>query len=230
MAFLQLKKNFHANKSILFRLLQEPKTVTPEVNRFNSEEFKIKCKLEGNSNFDCAPVNGNTYSLRPEQEFDFVMSTAQYNKIAHYAQNDLVLFQYQLTDDRVTYRANNDENMINVMMESNATVGSSTMGTKEKMEYGYESVKHRDSNRSDEIKWGMCINNATKLTIALLEKNMLEGKNDEILGSVGQFTHDLMHLAHALPKWQEHALKERMEELGIENETEETKDTEELPF
>ena len=83
------------------------------------------------------------------------------------------------------------------------------------LNYGYESVKHRDNNRNDEIKWGMCINNATKISISLLELKKI--KPEEILSTLGQYTHDLMHLAYALPDWQKHFVESRMAELDEEN-------------
>lgn len=217
MAFLQLKKNFHANKSIMFVLLDEPTEGEVRENNFGNTEHVLKCKLGGATNFECAPVNGSSYSLSPDQEFDFVMSSAQYAKIATFSKGDLVFFQYQVGGDgRVSYRATNDEAKINVFLESDSSFDPKPL-VKQGMQYGYESVKHRDSSRSDEIKWSMCVKEAVNIVIA---KNI--DQSPKIEEDVLDIAKSLMNVVvDGYKEWETEYIAKKDEEL---------KGSEDIPF
>ena len=230
MAFLQLKKAHHINEKLHFRLNMEPTDVIPETNRFGSEEYDINCTMLNESGFNCAPVNGKSYKINKDQ--------ALYQVIAGSVKDEEILIIMRDNDGRVRYEKTNEIEKINVVMASEAEHGEKfkkkdSFGN---LNYGYESVKHRDNNRNDEIKWGMCINNATKISIALLELKKI--KSEEVLSTLGQYTHDLMHLAYALPDWQKHFVETRMAELEEENKQKELdkekssdkSDDDDLPF
>ena len=219
MAFLQLKKNFHANKSILFVLLDEPTEGEVRENNFNNTEHVLKCKLGGATNFECAPVNGSSYSLSPDQEFDFIMTSAQYAKIATFSKNDLVFFQYQVGGDgRVSYRATNDEAKINVFLESDSSFDPKPL-VRQGMQYGYESVKHRDSSRSDEIKWSMCVKEAVNIVIS---RSKSEGKSENEYLEILDTAKSLMNVViDGYKEWETEYIAKKDEEL---------KGSEDIPF
>ena len=205
MAFLQLKKAHHTNEKLHIRLNMEPTNVIPETNRFGSEEYDIYCTMMNDHGFNCAPINGNSYKINKGQEFDLKCSYALYSVIASSTIDEEILIIMRESDGKTKYEKTNEIEKIKVLMASNAEYGEKPKkenGSVGNLNYGYESVKHRDNNRNDEIKWGMCINNATKISIALLELKKI--KSEEILSTLGQYTHDLMHLAYALPDWQKH--------------------------
>tara|TARA_R110000744_G_scaffold72668_3_gene145752 strand:+ start:230 stop:943 length:714 start_codon:yes stop_codon:yes gene_type:complete len=222
MSFLQLKKAHHINKKVHFKLGMEPTSVIPEKNRFGNDEYHLNCTMLNEKGFDCAPVNGSSFKININQVFTFKCSYALYNAIAKDSEDgeELVIIMRE-HNGKTIYEKTNEISKINVLMASEEKYGteedSINPAVKSNLNYGYESVKHRDLNRSDEIKWGMCINNATKIGIALLEADKIT--KEEILSSVGQYTHDLMHLAYALPDWLKHKQTEsinKKEEIASE--------------
>ena len=226
MAFLQLKKAHHINEKLHLRLNMEPTDVKPETNRFGNEEYDISCLLLNEFGFNCAPVNGKAYKINKNQEFSLKCTHALYQVLAGSVKDEEILLIMRENDGRVRYEKTNEIEKINVIMASDAEHGEKFKKQNDSfgnLNYGYESVKHRDNNRNDEIKWGMCINNATKISISLLELKKI--KPEEILSTLGQYTHDLMHLAYALPDWQKHFVEARMAELDEENSKKDDVDT-----
>ena len=82
--FFQLKKAYHMDKSVNLQLLENPNEVQPEMNQFETLEYKIKAKNIGSQ---IKTKDEDSYTINTDQEFDFVLSDALYKSVRLYKKN-----------------------------------------------------------------------------------------------------------------------------------------------
>lgn len=217
MAF-QIKKDLHLNTGIYLKLLSDPTSAKVEKDMFDKERYTLPVEMIGHDITDGSGVKwfqndkGEWIELKIGKQTDFEFSGALYKKLVGNSSGTTVqVMLKEINGEKGTYAGwsvtpmSGGNHPLEVLSKSKKVVSSNSLG----------------------ITWGMCINNATKLTIALLEKNMLEGKNNMILGSISQFTHDLMDVAvNGLGRWEEDQIQKDQNDKPSEEEP----TNEDVPF
>jgi len=217
MAF-QIKKDLHLNTGIYLKLLSDPTSAKVEKDMFDKERYTLPVEMIGHDITDGSGVKwfqndkGEWIELKIGKQTDFEFSGALYKKLVGNSSGTTVqVMLKEINGEKGTYAGwsvtpmSGGSHPLEVLSKPKKVVSSNSLG----------------------ITWGMCINNATKLTIALLEKNMLEGKNNMILGSISQFTHDLMDVAvNGLGRWEEDQIQKDQNDKPSEEEP----TNEDVPF
>ena len=141
--FFQLKKAYHMNKGVDLQLLENPDEIQPEMNQFETLEYKIKAKNIGSQ---IKTKDEDSYTINTDQEFDFVVSDALYKSVRLYKQDSKITVSMVKSDDpknRAGFTWSVKPFLANSSSSSNSSIST-------------------DQN----IKWGMAFNNTTRLVSA----------------------------------------------------------------
>ena len=139
MAFLKLKKAYHMDKPLSIQLLTAPLDVVAEMNDFDTMEYKFKAKNVGS---DFETKEKGSFSIRNNQEFDFVISEALYKSVSLYDKDSIIKILMKKTE----------ESKAGFVWDVKPMSADSVV---------QESKTNSDT--SLQIKWGMAFNNATRL-------------------------------------------------------------------
>ena len=144
MAFLQLKKQYHSNKPIKIKLLEDPKNVNGLAKNYNDKtwlEFRINAVNIGDSYFAAPYGDKDPFEINTGQSFEFVMSEKLYEKIMDYTIDEALLIELVNNGEKMFWKVEPTSADTKAVQNSNPV----------------------NNNRSLDIKWGMAFNNATRL-------------------------------------------------------------------
>ena len=144
MAFLQLKKQYHGNKPIKIKLLEDPKNVNGLAKNYNDKtwlEFRINAVNIGDSYFAAPYGDKDPFEINTGQSFEFVMSEKLYEKIMDYTIDEALLIELVNNGEKMFWKVEPTSADTKAVQNSNPV----------------------NNNRSLDIKWGMAFNNATRL-------------------------------------------------------------------
>lgn len=154
MGFLQLNKNYHIDKPIIIKLLEDPTAINGVAKEFNGKtflEFSIEAENIGQEYFT---QGKDSYKINAGQKVEFKMSDSLYKKIVNFQQEELVYINMKP-------RSNGG-----FLYDIKPAIGedieklNKNNGIKD---YNDAKKFFNNDHRGLEIKWGMAFNNATKL-------------------------------------------------------------------
>ena len=158
MAFLTLKKEYHINKPIILKLLENPESINGLAKEFNGNtflEFNIEAENIGQKYFT---QGEDSYKINAGQKVDFKMSDSLFKKIVNFQEKELIyinmkprsnggfLYDIKPATKKDIENLNNKDNIEKEPAKNN---------------------NYNNDNRGDDIKWGMAFNNATRLVANL---------------------------------------------------------------
>ena len=130
------------DKSVNLQLLENPNEVQPEMNQFETLEYKIKAKNIGSQ---IKTKDEDSYTINTDQEFDFVLSDALYKSVRLYKKNSKITVSMVKSVDPKN-RAGFTWSVKTCDLQTQAT---------------------SNNNNDLAIKWGMAFNNATRLVASI---------------------------------------------------------------
>lgn len=206
-----------ANKLFIIQCLDEIDVIGPTTDDFNNIVYPMNAKLVKGS-----PIvfgKENQYKIEQGDSFEWQISKALYNTITDmgFTGKAKLGIKMDVTADSTAWVVSNPEDAVfDDVRDDDSQVD-------DKLQYGYKDVKHRDDNRSLEIKWGMSFNKACDITIA---RHSADAKffedMDEVQVYINDLTHRLMNVATGLNVW--------LNEKGESERFEHSKGDEDLPF
>tara|TARA_R100001082_G_scaffold4772_4_gene3438 strand:+ start:5290 stop:5907 length:618 start_codon:yes stop_codon:yes gene_type:complete len=172
MGFLQLNRNYHIDKPIIIKLLENPDSIDGLAKEFNGKtflEFSIEVENIGQKYFT---QGKDSYKINAGQKVDFKMSDSLYKKIVNFQENELVYINMKPRSSGgflydIKPATKNDIDNLNSQDDIEKEPAKNN--------------KSNDDNRGLEIKWGMAFNNATRLVAqSATPEDELEVMVDEI--------------------------------------------------
>tara|TARA_R100000781_G_scaffold94684_1_gene58997 strand:+ start:4920 stop:5525 length:606 start_codon:yes stop_codon:yes gene_type:complete len=158
MGFLQLNKNYHIDKPIIIKLLENPESINGLAKEFNGKtflEFSIEVENIGQEYFT---QGEDSYKINAGQKVDFKMSDSLYKKIVNFQEKELVYINMKPRSSG------------GFLYDIKPATKNDIENLNDKDDIEKEPAKnnnYNNDNRGDDIKWGMAFNNATRLVATL---------------------------------------------------------------
>ncbi len=160
MGFLQLNKNYHMDKPIIIKLLEDPTVINGVAKEFNGKtflEFNIEVENIGQEYFT---QGEDSYKINAGQKVDFKMSDSLYKKIVNFQERELVYINMKpRSKGGFLYD-------IKPALGEDIEKLNKNNGIKD---FNDAKKSYNNDNRGDDIKWGMAFNNATRLVANISE-------------------------------------------------------------
>lgn len=187
MAFLQIKKSVHLDRTFSCQLKVNPIEISGKMNNFEKLDYEIPVTNIG-ENYSCEKWGENDpITFKQGDSLNLKCSSSLYSKLVDFSKGELVDVTMKSHDKGVKWI---------VEMSSKEWDRPVDDGGALSQPYGYDSVKIRDTDRSLEIKWGMAFNNATRL-VESLEIKPTEDATDIHTNILAQ---KLLHIQTIMPE------------------------------
>ncbi|QDP50181.1 MAG: hypothetical protein Tp1102DCM295711_24 [Prokaryotic dsDNA virus sp.] len=169
MGFLQLNKNYHINKPVIIKLLEDPALINGLAKEYNGKtylQFSIKVQNIGQ---EYLTKEQDSYKINAGQEVEFKMTDSLHQKIVNFQENELVYINMK------------PRSKGGYLWDIKPATGEDI--EKLNKNHGVEDFNNARKNvnndsRGLEIKWGMAFNNATRLvaqtTTSVDQKEMVD--------------------------------------------------------
>ncbi len=203
MAF-EIKKDLHLNTGIYLKLLDDPTNAEITQDNFQNDRYTIPIEMVGHDITDGSGVKwfqnseGNWVELKIGKSTDFEFSGALYNKLAgHKSGSTVQIMLKEMEGKNGKYAGWTVTPMNGASEPSNNNVQNGS---------GSVNIPIVD-DRDMQIKWGMCLKEATKLSIAICA----DEEEPNYLQTIDYFTFKLMDIdVDGFKRWEnEHHQKDQ---------------------
>jgi len=219
---------YHMDVPVGVQFTEDAINVIGKMNPFEKMEYQHEVVNVGPGVLTTAPKkDGSTFDINVGERFKYTMSEALHGRLVEESilSGDVAEIKMLKIDGYVNYSIDKKEGEGKPIPppKSNGVSKANVNG----LDYGYRSVKDRDTSKSDEIKWGLSMKLAVEICasdIADIVGTEENPKEVQVMDRVALYTHNLFRLANHLPDFLETEAEKPAPEPSDKN------DDEDLPF
>ena len=178
MAFLQLKKAHHMDKTLNLQLLSNPLDVVAKLNDFETMEYRLKAINIGT---DFKTKGEDSYAINKNQEIEFVATEALYKRISDYQKDECI--------------------SITMKTEKESKAGFvwevSPLKIDDVLKTNLIPMPDKKDDTDLAIKWGMAFNNTTRL-VSSIPLHEDENTEDRV-GLIAKLLPKMFEIACSMP-------------------------------
>lgn len=198
MAF-QLKQEHHLDKGIYLELLDNPINAQVKLDQWKNEKFTIPIKCIGNDVTDGSGIkwfyserDSKWVFLNDGKDTDIELTKYQYEKLVKYDKGSKVqVMMKEMQGAKGEYTGLDVKPLNDAASEVSVEVDSKVATDTPKAVNIPNKVPYSNDDRDMQIKWGMCLKEATNLSIAMCANE----KEPNYLQSINYLTFKLMDIA-----------------------------------
>ena len=165
MAFLNITKKYHSDLPLQVRFLIDPSSVKAETTKgdYPKDQFRLEVCNVGEDYATSPNQEGETYTIRTNQDFQLIASESLYGKLAGFSKGDIAIITFMNKGyDYPFWRVEFSKSPKILEVKNTDNVQIDEEYEKQKMANSIQR-KNRVSTTDDRIAWAVAVNNATKL-------------------------------------------------------------------